>query len=564
MNTRMIQGLCAVLAMTVLACESGTGTTPTNGNQPQKTTATEAAAQANASVGTLSDEFGTQMAFLSESKTVDDMATGCAEGDQAMPIDPNGTDLPPVDSCGEPVDPKAMADDFQTWLKDNLLNPDFANAALSTDTETVFCMKADKMCQEDTETGTTLNEQCMQGFAAAPICIGLTKISATLMNGRLLIGKDPIVAATFTLSPSAFSAQVDLAKARQAADVVAKAHGEELPEEFPTVVEGTIGGEVAKQADGNYGVALSIVKAVRVAAFATTDKRHYDVKLGAAAKALNLTVKGAKTMIGGANFGSVDIVAAMDLLFGSAPCSQTDTPSPTPDPGGGVPIPDPVPCEEPPAKVGNFQLSIAGPAVGVTYTMSADSKVETVKLTGLSLGSDTARLKFDDFTKLTEIATLDLNKTAGRKVDVELVLGESDPIFSVVSQLDVELGHWMAMLAPQIEDLPVMFYQGVSRVLLGSAAKPSVQLIGGSDTAVSEPVDPNDPIPPDPQPAGPQAVLKVLAGTLDLTATGLKDIANVAIKVTTGQCLVEKAEDTSGGNKGEQHLFSSLEVGACE
>ncbi len=562
MNTRIIHGLCAVLAMSALACESGTGTTPTTGNPPQKVTATEAAAQANASVGTLSDEFGTQMAFLSESKTVDDMATGCAEGDQVSPVDPNGTDLPPVDSCGEPVDPQAMADDFQTWLKDNLLNADFANPALSTDTEAVFCMKADKMCQEDTETGTTLNETCAQGFAAAPICVGLTKISATAMSGRLLIGKDPIVPATFSLSPNAFSAQVDLAKARQAADVVAKAHGEELPEGFPSVVEGTLGGEVAKQADGNYGVALSIVKAVRVSAFAATDKRHYDVKLGVAAQALNLTVKGAKTMIGGANFGTVDIVAAMDLLMGGASCSQTD--SPTPDPGGGVPMPEPEPCQEPPAKVGNFLLSLAGPAVGVTYTLSTDGKVETVKLTGVSLGNDTARLKFNDFTKLTEVATLDLNKSAGRKVDVELVLGESDPIFSVISQLDVELGHWMAALAPQFEDLPVMFYQGVSRVLLGGATKPSVQLIGSTAASTSEPVNPGDPIPPDPQPAGPQAVLKVLAGALDLTATGLKDIADVAIKVTSGQCLVEKAEDTSGADKGEQHLFSSLEVGVCE
>ncbi len=551
--------------LTVAACGSTGGSAGTVAPVAQLVTADEAADLAKANAASLADGVATKTSFLTKSDALD--------GGDAPPCDapkPGGTGEPTPPGCVEKsqFDTQEAADDFKDWLAKNILNKEFAAPSLSTATEAVFCVSPEIACKTTDDFGkASIDAKCAKGLTDVPVCVALTKTGAKSLTGKILVGKPPaLVPATFALDPDNFSGKVDLAILREAAIAGITASGEKMPEDFPQVAVGVVSAKLARKADLSFDATFNIDSAVHVGAFAKSDKHFYDVKLAQTTAAVLLHIgQKDKAILGSLGLNGIDVGVAMEWLFGRS--GECTTPAVPPGTDPNIPPPD---GECPPATdyKGAFFLKLAGIGVNADYAMSADDKLETVQLSGITLGPDTAHLQFDDGAAVSEIASVDLNKAAvpPRKVDIVITLADHKFQVAVAKLLEVVAVHNLEVVGKQMKDLPKALFHGMSHVRLDGAAQPKVAFIQQKGTPTAGGGKPGDPPPPDPvTPPGPDAFLHVLDGKLLLEASGLAGLADVKIEVPAGQCLVQKPKQQGKDGKDgeEQHPFAMLQAGAC-
>lgn len=565
MRTLPIASAFAAL-MTVASC----GTTGGSAGGPapavaQPVTAEDAAELAKANAASLADGMATKTSFLTKSDALDG-----GDAPACDPPQPGGTGEPTPPGCVEKNEFNAQkaADEFKDWLGKNILNKQFAAPSLSTATEAVFCLSPEVVCKTTDESGKdAIDAKCAKGLADVPVCVSLSKTGPKSMTGKILVGKAPaLIPATFALDPDNFSGKVDLAVLREAAIAGMTASGEKLPEDFPQVAAGVASVKLERKADLSFDATFNIDTAVHVGAFTKSNKRFYDIKLAQTAAAVLLHIgQKDKAIFGSLGLNGIEVGVAMDLVFGqSADCSVPAVP-----PGGDPSIPPPDgECPPPTDYKGAFFLKLAGIGVNADYAMSADDKVETVQLSGITLGPDTAHLQFDDGAAISEIASLDLNKTATppRKVDVVVTIADHKFQVAVAKLLEVVAVHELELLGKQLKDLPKALFHGTSQLRLDGAALPKVAFIENKATPEvdSGGSKPGEPPPPDPvTPQVPAAFLHVLDGKLLLQATGLAGMADIKVEVPAGQCLVEKAKQEGTKEGEEPHPFSMLQAGAC-
>lgn len=564
----------------------------------QTVSADEAVTVANENVGVFADDVSKKIAFLTDSKTLDGFGGDCAQatdgsgGSGGAPVDGQ-----PVDDCGEDFDADQAAKDVKEWFQNNLFKIDLKSVELSTDKMVVFCLKPEDACKNDSDAPSvpggsgggepidgkkpapSIDEDCAAGLKAVPVCLAVTRHGAKDLKGQLLVGIKPqVVPATFTLTPDKFSGEVDLAKAREAVDMVTKAMKEDAGEMFPSKAMGLVGFDLLRNADKTITGAVHVKQAVEVGAFDKSDKRFYNVKAAQANDVLKLILgKADRSVLVAVGAGQLDIGVALDLMMGESDCEggsgSTGNP-PTPDPGKSDDPDDG--CGVKKDYTGALFASLAAVGFQVDFTVDSDKSKDSFGIKGLTLGGKPVTVNFDDGKVVTEIATLELNKNAKPVgvLDFSAIYDGDKATLTTLPSLEVTAGHALAALAKQVEDIPKFALKGFTAISLNGADKPTVEIKGGGegDKPTSKPApipDPGggsgDPLPPpDGETEGGSDFpdVKVLAGLLTLKAWNMEGIADVTVEVKQGQCMVEKK--STGDNKDEGHLFSNMEAGVCK
>jgi len=647
-QTGMLVALACLAAVSACGGTSGGGGGSTPPPAPaQPVTETEATDSANELIGLFADDGASKAQFIAESKTFDEMGGEASCAPQVAP-EPGG-DPPPPSKCEKSeFDADEVAKDVKEWFKDNLFNAELKDEKLSTDKMIVYCLKAEDLCEDggdvseppqpikpgdDSGSGSGSgggsdgksddadgNADCIKGLKEVPVCVAVIKHGDKNLSGKVMVGYDPqVIPMTFTMTENKFTFDGDLAKFMEAAKMVSKAMGEDLPKEFPQVAEGLLGAQLVRGADKKITGTFSIKKAVHVGAFDKTHKEFYDVKIAQATTALKVVLGHAdRTLVVGAGLNTIDVGVAADLLFGKSnvTCSsgggstgKPPVPGDGGDGGGGGGDGDPPPpddgggCGEPkPAtpKEGAFFASVGGASFEIALSVEKDKSMDSVSITGLGLGSKTTTVKYDDTKKVHALAAFDLNKNAKppHKLDLSLTYDGDQVKFLVVPQLDAVLAHTMAAVAKLFDDdMPKFLHKGSSQVTLGGADKPALEFKFGSGDSISKG---GEPIPvPDPggdgkddkggdgkdddgegddekggkgdppgeggdDDGGDWPWIKVLDGLLTLKAWGLDGMADVKVEVKAGSCVVEAGKDggKDGGDK-ESHIFGQLASGTC-
>ncbi len=579
---------------------SGAGALPA----AQEAAAPDTLALANELIAGLADDSAAGAKFTVDSKAVEQVEGGCepsSSGESGGGSgDPGsgpggGPGGRPVEGC-EGFDAQSSADDVKEWFKDSVLNEKFVETKLSSAKAVVVCAAAKDFCNiEVDEKGTeTIDAKCAEGLAKVPVCLAISWHGGKLLSGAVVVGLDmAIKPATFQLTPDLFQVEVNLAEVHKAAQAVAAATGEALPEEFPTTMVGKIGAALTRSPGKVLTGSVSVVSDIHVAAFTAGDKRHYDVQVAAAKDALKLVVgKALHTIIGSAKFGTIDVKVATDLLFGGGD-GECGSESPPVDPNGN-PIPGGSPggdCGPPPkALTGTLLAKLAGLTFDADFSVAADGKQDTLKVTGLSLGSTSATASLSDGGKVMPLGSVDLNADAGRKVDVGVVFDGENATLTTLPKLLIHVAHTLAPLAVQVEDVPKFLHAGSTALTFDGDSKPTFQWGGlgdGGGDAAPKPL----PLPGGSdggsgggdgggvEPEGSDMPpMKVILGLLTLKGAGIPvPPAEVMVKIKAGFCLGEApgagkgdapSPDGKGGDGGvdseQPHLFSELAEVVCK
>ncbi|GEM_PF-3180182 len=601
--------LITISCVALVACGSdGTGTsTPntTNGGSaavPPAKAASEADVTkvANENIASWANDGTKKVAFFADSKAVDEVAGGkCAS--TSRPGGPGGEGSKNSDGCDNKFDADEAAKDIRDWFSEHLFNKKFQDKTLSTEKLVVYCFAAEDVCgggdkaEEprrgggsgpggdgsgdkgggggggDKTGGDKIDPKCAEGLKKVPVCVGVAYHGEKLLTGVVQVGKDPqVVPATFKLTPATFSVEVDLGKLVEAAKMVAKATGEELPEEFPTIAKGKLEAALNRTAEGKMITGtISFTEAVHVAAFTKTDHRFYEVKLAKALDALKIVLgKQDRTVVGALNVGKVDVGAALDLFFGksSAPCASDGPKVPGGkdggDAGGGKGDPN---CGKPAKKdpkKGALFLALAGLTANVDFAVSADKKKDTFTINGLGLGPATTTASYDDGA-VHPLGTIDLNAKTNpaRKVNLAFEYDGDRLEVTTTPSLDLVVGHTLAALAKELDDdIPTFLHAGHTSIALSGDAKPAMEFEFGGDektTSVPKPIpggsgggdkgeggqkgDGEGPAGEGGDKGSDFPHMKVLTGSLLLKAWGLgSGLSDVLVTVKAGMCLGEK------------------------
>ncbi len=576
----------------------------------QEAAAPDTLALANELIAEFANDGAAGAKFTADSQAVDQVAGGCENQTDPGSGEPGSGGSTDGNTGGEPVegcegfDAQSSADDVKEWFKDSVLNQKFVDTKLSSAKAVVVCAAAADFCnvEVDDQGKETVDAKCAEGLAKVPVCLAISWHGGKLLSGAIVVGLDmAIKPATFQLTPDQFNVEVDLAEVHKAAQAVAAATGEALPEEFPTTMIGKVAGALTRGQGKVMTGTISVASNVHVGAFAAGDKRHYDVQVAAAKDALKLVIGQAeRTIVGGAKFGAIDVKVATDMLFGSnGDCGEAPQPI---DPSGN-PIPGGQPggnCGEPQTPLtGALAAKLAGVTFDATFTVAADGKQDTLKITGLGLGAASATAALHDGGKVQPLGSVDLNADAGRKVDLGMVFDGETATLTTLPKLLLHVVHTLAPLAVQVEDVPKFLHAGSSTLTFDGAATPTFQWggfgDGGGDSGSSGGSAPK----PLPVPGGdggsdggsgssdggnvePEGSdfppMKVMLGLLTLKAAGIPvPPGDILVKVKAGLCLGEseggsKGDAPSPGGKGgdggekgdEPHFFSRLAEVVCK
>jgi len=537
---------------------------------PVKTTTADLIKIANANVAVWADDGTKRVAFLASSKVGDELMQQDCSND-APPTGSSGGGTPTDDCEDEAYDAVKTAKDIKEWVAEQIFDAKFVDATQTTDKLVVLCLKADNACDKSTDNNgnDTIDPKCAKGLATVPVCIALQHHGGALLTGELRIGNTPaLIPATFVLNPEQISVKVELATLREAVTKVMKAMDEEVPEAFPATASGALSLVLQRDAAAELlSVMFSVNKAARITAMKVENPSHYDIKLAQAAPALKVALGKQKDAVQVmANLGAVEIVAALDLLFGKSDetCEAGSTGS---NNGGSDPSGK---CDAPPVKplIGRLVVALAGAHGDLNFSTGKDG--DTFAGTGLGLGNKSATVTFHDGAKVHPLLTLDLNADAKRIVDLAMTYTGEKLKLETTPKLDLKVSHTMAVLNPQFDDdIPVFMHKGTSSIRFDGAAKPTFVFETGSDSSPAKPLptpgggagsdngadDGDSDFPP----------MKVLAGLLTLKAVGLPTgMVDALVTVKAGMCLGEKPDDGGAGKNEAQHFFTSMGEITCK
>ncbi len=623
MKSNLLLALASLAAVSACSGSSNDDEDAPSGPAPAQTiTEAEASNAANEIVGLFADDGADKAQFIAKSKTFDEMS-GSSPDCAPTTVKPGEEPTPAGECKNEEFDADQVAKDIKDWFSDHLFNAKLKDNKLTTDKMVVYCLAAEDICDDGDDiaqpgepitTGSGSgsggsdgksddvggNDACIKGVKDVPVCVAVSKHGDKDLSGKVLVGYKPqVVPITFTMKANKLTLDADVAKLLEAAKMVTKAIGEELPEEFPQVVTGLVGAELLRGADKKITGSLAIKQAVHVSAFDKTHKKFYDVTVAQTASALKVVLGQADhTVLVAAGLEAIDIGLAADMLFGesSSVCVSDggSTGEAAPPPGDGDKDPTPPgegegkeappggPCGAPePAtpKDGAFFASIGGGSFQVELNVDLDKEIDTISVVGLGLGSKTTTISYFDGKATHKLAAFDLNKAATppRKLDVKATYDGDKIELIVVPQFDAVLSHTLATVAKLFDDdMPKFLLKGNSQVTFDGKGKPTLEFKpnenSSSKTSVPVPApdpgdgggdnDDGDPPYGEEEESNSWPWIKVLDGLLTLKAWGLDGMADVTVEVKAGSCVVE-AEKNSQKEGEESHIFGRLTGGPC-
>lgn len=495
--------LCGALALSLAGCPGG------GEKQPIKLDSSKAALTINDQTDALAESVAQSASFLGQTDTMQEMNTVC----EPDTINPDGT-TSPGECTPTAVDTAQPERDAAKWLKDHFFNADHIDAAQSTDTAVVFCLKTADMC------GTTASADCAKVWDAVPVCVKAQSFVENEFELAVLVGKNPQNNPfNLSLKTGYLKAEVKLADVKKSYEAFMSAAGEPMPEGFPTRFEGSFSAELTKVAEKSVNLKAAVLEAIAVDLYPAADAKHSEFRVAAAPALYDVTLDGDKKVVDAkVDAKAVDLLVAAQNAFG-----QDAQPCPEP----------PETCPAPPEPVkGSLLAHLDGSSFKFKFDAANE---ETVKVDDIGLGDSTSKLQYKDASgAVSDIVKLDLNPSLQRRVSITYVKKADGAQVSFAPGLELLLDHDLRALAAQLPDLKGAALKAVS----------SVRFTGTNPTLFlrSEPSE-----------------TKVQSGKLELKATGMIDLPDIALTIDEGQCVQESATEPPA----DSHPFAGSSAGTC-
>ncbi|HEY3451215.1 MAG TPA: hypothetical protein VGK67_32960 [Myxococcales bacterium] len=496
--------LCGAMALSLAGCPG-----PAE-KQPIKIDSSKAALTITEQTDALAESVAQSATFVGQTDTAQQMNETCAPDT----INPDGSTTPGT-CTPTPMDTAQPERDAAQWLKDHLFNADHVDAAQSTDTAVVFCLKTVDLC------GDPASADCAKVWDAVPVCVRVQSFAEKEFDLAVLVGKSPQNNPfNFSLKADYVKGEVKLVDAKKSYEAFSTATGEALPAGFPTKLEGAFSVELQKIAEKSVSVKAAVLEAIAVDVYAAADAKHSEFRVAAAPSLWAITLDGDKKVLSAdVDAKAVDLLVAAQNLFGQDP-----QPCPPP-PDVCPPAPEPI--------VGALLMHLDGSSFSLKF--DAASADETVTVNNIGLGDATSKVQFKSSTgTVTDIAKLDLNASLGRRVSVTYVKKADGAQLTFAPGLELLLDHDLRVLANQLPDLKGAALKAIS----------SVKLTGTSPVLFFRDTP---------------SEVKVQSGTLELKATGMIDLADIAVTIGDGQCVL----DNPTAPPADSHPFAGSVGGTC-
>lgn len=411
-------------------------------------------------------------------------------------------DVPPVEAVEPAAKPSEAALSF---LEEKVM----VEEQLESDdgTYVVYLLKADIFCTSFKKGG----DLCTEILDAYPVRVMFQSFGEGDLDISVRFGEAAHTPLTFKLHTNALGLRVDLGVAKKVVDDIAAIIELDpelpLPETLTGVIEIVLSSKAPKTAE----LALKVLSPVTVdiaGVSATIGTSTLTAMADGIAKSLSVDVKVGPVAADLPYQALVDLGADTICTWTASEAMDTDPASPG------------CKTEETPKVSGTISAILPG----ITGAMTVSKDSDTLTISGLGLGDDTATVTLDG----TPLLSFDLNPASGRTIDVSFALDAAKKSFSYTFApgLDATLAMNLSPVAAHL-DVPDWTLSDTLKAAFEGAA-PTIELI--------------------------EKQLHVLGGNLTLSSSASPADT---VTATDGMCLVE-------GPGGGHPLLSKIAAAACE
>ena len=363
-------------------------------------------------------------------------------------------------------------------------------------TELVYRVRPSAVCDGDT--------RCVQAFTAEPARVVARATGVDAVTFRLELGNARTSPLSAELERERVTARVDLAAARQALSLYASAF-ELDPADLPATAQGIIAITALASSVG-----LDLSGDVHLAGAIQGDA--YDVALGNGHIELELD-EAAHSLRSLSTLGALDVRFPLKWLATRTVCTEPVDPN------------APWDCED---VIPAGQLGVRASAL--RYVASADADDDSLTIDDLSFGNAPVAITLDGAPQ----ASLDLNASAGRAVDLGFRYLRQELEVVAVPSLDVLIDLPLAQLAEPLE-IPAWLVGERVHARFDGAARPTLRFGAGTAEDV---------------------VARVVEGTVTLESG---DATQPALVAQAAQCLGAREEVPEGAT-----VIEALMLFTCE
>ncbi|MBI5548322.1 MAG: hypothetical protein HY901_30950 [Deltaproteobacteria bacterium] len=509
MNRILFPGLAGLIALSLAGCPSNDEKEPLPLDQGSLSQAI------TSDVDAIAEGVANAFAFVGHTDLVMSSNKTCAPS----VCDPSGvcTD----GACTEePVDTTQPARDAARWLKDHFFNDAHIDAARSTATAVVFCIKPSEVCNTD--------QKCLQTLESVPVCLKVQSFVANQFDLDVLVGNaQTLNPLSFHLQRDLVSVEYKLADIKTSYETFASAAGEPLPEGFPSKMLGSYSWTLSQTAAHVIQLQAAVTSDITVALYAPSDVHFSEVRVGATPDLWTVVVDGdAKKINTHVGAKALDVVVAAQNVFGKEAYT-----CPAPQPGM------PSTCTDIPARNVSGQLLAHLDGFTFDFLFDAAASQETFTASGISLGDDTSRLQYANNGTTSDLVKVDLNASLGREFDLTVTKQGDDALITVSPGFDAVLDLDLRPLASQDPDIAGAGLRSITKVALSGT---------GASALVRDATDD----------------LKIVSGTLELKASAMVGgEADIDLVAPAGMCVIDNSDNVTVDS--HAHPFAKLAVGVC-
>lgn len=387
----------------------------------QPVDAQSARAAITANIPPVSQSVSASLAFLEQSQLLNDSLsrescyTDVSFNEQGEPTEIEVCDDQPVSID---LDLSGPTQQLVSFLNEHVFID--ANIESQTQLEIIYLLRPEHVCQGDPED----QAECTDTLTKVPVRVAVSSPRTGDVDLRLLIASGRHNVVNLSLYRDQLAAELDLGATRSAILAATAALGQDAPE-LPATAQGRVRASVTRLGDAKFSSQLGIASAIRLA------DNSYDVQLDAAPDGITMTADGvARAITYGLNWRAMR--ASAPVTFGGDTIEWDDN-------GDEITVSRPT-----------VTLRLGGAIAGITAqgTFTGD---DSFTLTDAGIGDGPATFSVDG----QQVAALNLNADAGRKVDLKLTSADQGPILEVSPQLDLALILSFANAMQAVETLNV-------------------------------------------------------------------------------------------------------------
>ncbi|TXD36463.1 hypothetical protein FRC98_11515 [Lujinxingia vulgaris] len=410
------------------------------------------------SAGNSVDAVAEGLAFLGESSLFHDYVWSNAGGDECAvePVDPP---MPGEDPIGEdpivpcepePVEPfepdfEEERDEIRRVLEEHIFAD--ANVETASETEVTYLLRGEVVCADEDEADIA---ECEEEVDALEIRLQARSFVEGEVDIDVMVGPDRISPLALSFAPSRVSADVDLAKVKEAVEFGSVQLGEDLSEDIPETMVGRLSAEFSKSGD-EVALSVAVGQAIELAG------EMFSVNIAASPRALEI-----RSDIEARKLSFEADLDALDLSF---PTGEVEE------------------CYdvEVPGEPGNYEFTCevvqeayqAGAALaGIKGALSFLAAEDRLELRGFGLGASPAQV----FVEGEEVAALDFNAAHGHSLDLDLAKDGDDIAISMSPGLDLELMLALYRAQDVISDLEEWMLDDVLSLVIDGDESPALRI----------------------------------------------------------------------------------------